>query len=201
MIIQLLLQDKMFLFKKCIINSPQTVAVLKIQGKLECHNNTSSDNFSSMYSAFIIHLVDFVSFISRQFQSLFTDGKTEAPICNNLPKKLWNRLQSQCKLSESLYPAYVHLPCTSQQAAADKCAMQTVQFISLVCVRLSVFNSHETFHEVKVSVCRSFEKSHCCKGKHKIFIHISVSLVAEWSQQTVDVTTWFSGEMKDLEGM
>ena len=48
MIIQLLLQEKMFLFKKCLINGPQTVAVLKIEGKLECHNNTNSDNFSSM---------------------------------------------------------------------------------------------------------------------------------------------------------
>lgn len=113
-----------------------------------------------------------------------------------------------CSLSASclsLYPAWVHLPCTSQLAAADKCAMQTVQFISLVCVCLSVFNSHGTFHEVKVSVCRSFENPTVAKVNTKSYTYFSfpscrMELANSWCNHLV---LWrderFRGDVKSGE--
>lgn len=56
-------------------------------------------------------------------------------------------------------------------------------FISCVGVCFSVFNSQETFHEVKVPVCRSFGKPHCCKGKYTSPVHgLAPSISKQWIQ-------------------
>lgn len=103
----------------------------------------------------------------RWFPLLCVEQETELLTQQNLSREARTEFKAVQRQISSQY-VYFSVPVDNRR---QMCYVNNI-FVSRVDVCLSVFNSQETFHEVKVPVCRSFGNPQCCKGKYTSSVRI-----------------------------